>query len=77
MDSDLRRFVDRFQRRAASLARGISGAIAGLSPPSKDYGSQRMCPFCGLITPRSKRLCMECGKPLKAIHVDRKDLPQE
>jgi hypothetical protein len=31
----------------------------------RDYGSQRMCPFCGLITPRSKPLCLECGRMLK------------
>jgi hypothetical protein len=77
MDSDLRRFADRVQRLAASVGRRFSAAIAGLSRPGKDYASQRMCPFCGLITPRSKRLCMECGKALKAIQVDRKDLPQE
>jgi hypothetical protein len=77
MDSDWRRFVDRLQRRASYFVRGFSGALAGLRRPGKEYGSQRMCPFCGLITPRSKRLCMECGKPLKAIQGDRKNLPQE
>ena len=28
----------------------------------REYGSQRMCPFCGLITSRSKSSCLECGK---------------
>jgi hypothetical protein len=25
---------------------------------------QRMCPSCGLITPRLKASCLECGKSL-------------
>ena len=32
---------------------------------SGDFASQRMCPFCGLITSRSKTCCLECGKSLK------------
>ena len=31
----------------------------------RDFASQRMCPFCGLITSRSKTCCLECGKLLK------------
>ena len=27
------------------------------------FASQRMCPACGLITPRSKAACLECGTP--------------
>jgi hypothetical protein len=30
-----------------------------------EFAPQRMCPFCGLITPRRKRHCLECGKSLK------------
>jgi hypothetical protein len=33
-----------------------------LKPQMAGYGSQRMCPACGLITPRSKAACMECGR---------------
>jgi hypothetical protein len=32
---------------------------------SRDFASQRMCPFCGLITSRRKTCCLECGKTLK------------
>ena len=32
---------------------------------SRDFASQRMCPFCGLITSRRKTCCLECGKSLK------------
>jgi hypothetical protein len=33
-----------------------------LKPQMAGYASQRMCPACGLITPRSKAACLECGK---------------
>jgi len=33
------------------------------------YGSQRMCPSCGLITSRFKECCLECGMSLKAMSV--------
>jgi len=31
------------------------------------YGSQRMCPSCGLITSRLTACCLECGKSLTAV----------
>jgi hypothetical protein len=40
------------------------------------FGSQRMCPFCGLITPRSKPFCLECGKSLRGVQLRRKDARQ-
>jgi hypothetical protein len=33
------------------------------------YGSQRMCPSCGLITSRLKACCLECGKSLTTVSV--------
>ena len=33
------------------------------------YGSQRMCPSCGLITSRLKACCLECGQSLTASSV--------
>jgi hypothetical protein len=30
-----------------------------------DFASQRMCPFCGLITPRDETCCLECGKAFR------------
>ena len=33
------------------------------------YGSQRMCPSCGLITSRLKARCLECGQSLTAVSV--------
>ena len=34
-----------------------------------EYGSQRMCPSCGLITSRLKARCLECGQSLAAVRV--------
>jgi hypothetical protein len=38
-------------------------------PKIAGYGSQRMCPSCGLITSRLKACCLECGKSLTAVSV--------
>ena len=35
-----------------------------LKPQIAGYGTQRMCPSCGLITSRLKASCLECGKSL-------------
>jgi len=43
--------------------------IRKLRPQVTGYGSQRMCPFCGLITSRSKAHCLECGRSLTAVSV--------
>jgi hypothetical protein len=32
-----------------------------LKPQLAGFRSQRMCPFCGLITSRTKERCLECG----------------
>ena len=34
----------------------------------ENFPAQRMCPFCGLITARSKAFCLECGKSLGEVH---------
>jgi hypothetical protein len=36
--------------------------LSGLKPQIAGIRSQRMCPSCGLITPRLKASCIECGK---------------
>jgi hypothetical protein len=33
-----------------------------VKPQIAEFGSQRMCPSCGLITSRFKARCLECGK---------------
>jgi hypothetical protein len=67
-------FRNRLRRKLASIASQFREALA---PQAQQVGTQRMCPFCGLITPRAKRLCLECGKPLRASQVERKDARQE
>ena len=42
-----------------------------LKPQIAGFGSQRMCPSCGLITSRLKASCLECGKSLTAVSVTR------
>lgn len=39
--------------------------LRGIKPRDDEFAPHRMCPFCGLITPRHKRYCLECGKSLK------------
>ena len=64
MKPDLRRFRNRVRRRLASVTNTFAELLAALKPQSKSLGSQMMCPFCGLITTRSQRLCLECGESL-------------
>ena len=42
-----------------------------LKPQIAGFGSQRMCPSCGLITSRLKARCLECGKSLTVVSVTR------
>jgi len=39
--------------------------LLGMDLRDDEFAPQRMCPFCGLITARRKRYCLECGKSLK------------
>jgi hypothetical protein len=54
--------------RAWSLCAFIAASLRkmlGMEAHDGDFASQRMCPFCGLITPRFEICCLECGKALK------------
>jgi hypothetical protein len=64
MERALRRLRDRFRRRLASITASVSKLFASITPAAPGFASQRMCPFCGLITSRSKTSCLECGKSL-------------
>jgi hypothetical protein len=64
MERVLRQLRDRFRRRLASIKASISKQFASLAPTASGFAAQRMCPFCGLITSRSKTSCLECGKSL-------------
>jgi hypothetical protein len=62
---------------AISISFGLLIALVGVLvfyrmrklPQIAGYGSQRMCPSCGLITSRFKACCLECGKSLTAVSV--------
>ena len=63
---------------AISIAVGLLIALFAILPLYRKrkpkpqiavYGSQRMCPSCGLITSRLKACCLECGKSLTAVSV--------
>ena len=63
-------------RRLAAIANFFVKPLVTFTPPAQTVGSQRMCPFCGLITPRAERLCLECGKPLRGLPIERKEANQ-
>jgi len=65
MEPVLRRFRNRLRRRLASITDLFGKLRATLMPRAQDVRSQRMCPFCGLITSCYKTSCLECGKSLK------------
>jgi hypothetical protein len=67
MDPALRRLGNRLRRMLASLRQQFANPGETGQPENfgKDLMSQRMCPFCGLITSRYKTCCLECGKSLK------------
>jgi hypothetical protein len=44
--------------------------VRRMKPQMAGYASQRMCPACGLITPRAKAACLECGKVLVSVGGD-------
>jgi hypothetical protein len=56
------RLSDRFRNRLAIINDWLSKLIATSKSTTQSIGTQRMCPFCSLITPRSRRVCLECGK---------------
>jgi hypothetical protein len=53
----------RFRGLRASIAALLRKRL-GMEPRAGDFASQRMCPFCGLITPRYETCCLECGRVL-------------
>ena len=58
---------NRLRRRLAPVRELLLKVLAILIPQAREVRTQRMCPFCGLVTPRSKRSCLECGKTLAEV----------
>jgi hypothetical protein len=65
MTPALRQFRYRLGRRLVFIAELLTKLLSVLIPQVREPRSQRMCPFCGLITPRHRTSCMECGKSLR------------
>jgi hypothetical protein len=61
MAPNFRRLLNRLRRELAVIASSRATPV----PEDRNFRAQRMCPFCGLITLRQKRCCLECGKTLK------------
>jgi len=51
----------RLSRLISSIADSFNRFLARVKSQDGDFQSQRICPFCGLITPRHKSSCVECG----------------
>jgi hypothetical protein len=64
MDRRVPRFFARV-RALLALVRERRRGLFRMTTQNRDIGSQRMCPFCGLITSSRKPCCLECGKVLK------------
>ena len=67
MEPALRELRIRLRRRLAPARDVLLKVLAILTPRMREVRTQRMCPFCGLVTPRSKT-CLECGKTLVEVH---------
>jgi hypothetical protein len=70
-------FRPSFRRRLASIADSLRKLRTTLTPHAQEVRIQRMCPFCGLITLRASRSCLECGKSLTAVSLERKESKQQ
>ena len=57
-------FLVRIRSSRAFVAASLR-KLVGMEARGGDFHSRRMCPFCGLITPRYETFCLECGKSLK------------
>jgi hypothetical protein len=64
MNSISHPFLPRVRGLRAFLAASIRKFLK-MEPRVGDFAPQRMCPFCGLITPRHRARCLECGKTFK------------
>jgi hypothetical protein len=64
MNSTLDRWKTRYRIRLRNLKEWVSGSFSSFKRSGRGFAPQRVCPFCGLITPRFKVCCLECGKKL-------------
>jgi hypothetical protein len=63
-------------RKLRTFLADLRGKLLKMKISRREVGYPRMCPFCGLITPRSKPFCLECGKSFKGVQLARRDARQ-
>jgi len=66
MERTLRGYRDRWLKKLTAIRASFANAFSAVASPT-GFSTQRMCPFCGLITPRAKRSCLECGRSLAPV----------
>ncbi len=76
MEPVLGPFRNRLCSSLAFISDLFGKLLAGHTPHAGKVQSQRMCPFCGLITARSKQFCLECGKSVRGAQLGRQDARQ-
>jgi hypothetical protein len=65
MNDTLDRAKARFRRRVAHVKAWFAKVREFFETPRRRGSSTpRICPYCGLITPRFKLSCLECGRRL-------------
>jgi hypothetical protein len=55
---------------AVVFAAAMVYKLRRIRPGMEGFASQRMCPACGLITPRAQAACLECGKVTGTVGKD-------
>ena len=65
MSFALHPFLAGLRSRFAFLAASLRKLLK-IERHAGDFASQRICPSCGLITPRHEACCLECGGTFKA-----------
>jgi len=65
MDSIRHPLLARLRRPCAFMLAGLR-KMSGPTPRAGDFATLRMCPFCGLVTPRYEICCLECGRVLSS-----------
>jgi hypothetical protein len=63
-----------FRRRLAFIMDWLGKLRAIAAPQAREVRTQRMSPFCGLITSRYKMSCVECGKSLEPAGIGASDI---
>jgi len=63
MDAVMHPILVRVRSLRAFIAASLR-KIIGMEAHDGDFASLRVCPFCGLITPRYETCCLECGRTL-------------